>query len=135
MSRTIPEISDERLEELAARIKPVIKTEKGYKNIKPVDLRSTAFTWDPQPWGCTRTRLVEVGSCTSYHNWGYYGLFKPSIAEVLVAIPEELLDVVEFFCLDTSSVQQEGEPLLHKPDQFNRGGYHRAMVTLLRSPE
>lgn len=127
--RTIPKISDERLAELCERIKPIMKTEEGFRRIEDVDPRKVAFTWDPKPVGDVLL-LAELGTCTSYHNCGYYGFFKPSIAEVLVAIPEEQLEKVDFFWLDKASVQVTGEPLLHKPDEHNEDGYHRAVVTL-----
>ena len=132
--RTIPEISDEVLKELAAKIKPVVKTEKGYKAIKPVDLKRIAFTWDPKTVGCTMTRLAEVGKITTYHNWAYYGFFKPSIAEVLAFVTPELVAKADFFWLDSSRTQEVGQPFLHMADLRNIDGYHRAEVTLLSKP-
>lgn len=101
MSR-IPEISNERLAQLHARIKPVVRgarTTKGAVRhdgghlyyIKDVDFRGVAFTWDP-----TLTEpaegLRDLARIETTHTCGYYGFFKPSIAEVLAQIPVEFLD-------------------------------------------
>ena len=101
MSR-IPEISNERLAELHARIKPVVrgaKTTKGVVRhdegdlyyIQDVDLRGESFIWDP-----TLTELAEglneFARIETAHTCGYYGIFKPSIAEVLAQIPVAFLD-------------------------------------------
>ena len=122
MSR-IPKISDERLHELHARIKPVVRgaaTKKGAVRhgggdlyfIQDVDLRGIAFTWDPvltQP----AEGLKELARIETYHTCGYYGFFKPSIAEVLAQIPSKYLDhCVAYECgvgsLDTSNIVDGG---------------------------
>lgn len=105
---TIPEIADTVLEALAGQMKPVVRFVKGEGGrlithdegelywIKPVDLRQTAFTWDPKP---TRraTGLVKLRDIITCHTYGYHGFFKPSIAEVIAQIPLEVLpDVVAF---------------------------------------
>lgn len=105
---TIPEIADTVLEALAMQMKPAVRFVKGEGGrlithdegelywIKPVDLRRTAFTWDPKP---TRraTGLVKLRDITTCHTYGYHGFFKPSIAEVIAQIPLEILpDVVAF---------------------------------------
>lgn len=88
----IPPITDARLKELAKRIKPVVRTSKGELfYIKPCDLRGAAFTWGPVH---TRkaTALVKHATITTLHTFGFYGFFKPSVAEVLAQIPEKLLE-------------------------------------------
>ncbi len=87
----IPEISDERLHELHVRIKPVVRKSGDLFYIEDVDLRDIAFTWNPK----TTTKsggLKELARIQTYHTCGYYGFFKPSIAEVLAQIPQEHLD-------------------------------------------
>src|SRR6185295_13661391 len=112
----IPEVSEERIHELAQRIKPVVRMARvktSYRhhsdgsmsvihrrhkrgkwrtwpngklfNLKSVDLFDIAYTWDPQP---TRppekaTGLHPLCEITTYHTYGYHGMFKPSIAEVI----------------------------------------------------
>jgi len=131
--RTIPEITDERLAELAATIKPVIQYADGrYKEMAPVDLKTIAFTWDPKPkWQFAR-QMEVVAVVETFHDWGYCGLFKPSLAEVYACIQGLDLEGVTHFWLDRGSIQKQGEPFLHRPDEKNPDGYHRADVHLLR---
>lgn len=95
-STLIPEISNERLEQLAQRIKPVIRFAQGLKGkfqsskgtphyITPTDLRTQSFMWSAKPTA-RATKLIEVDTIATYHTYGYAGFFKPSIAEVLAAI-------------------------------------------------
>jgi len=104
----IPEISDERLTELYKRIKPVVTFRRKVKRlrqhqvgelyfIKDVNPRNVAFTWDPKPLQRVDNQLVLIGAIPTYHTWGYYGFFKPSIAEVIAQIPDVFLDEVVAF--------------------------------------
>ena len=93
----IPKITDERLCELSSRIEAVVRDDKGVlRHIEPCDLRYVAFTWDPK---LTRkaANLVEVATIRTLHAYGYYGFFKPSIAEVIAQIPGELIERVAAF--------------------------------------
>lgn len=91
------EISDEKLSSLLARIKPVFDfPNKGKCYIKPVDPRKVSYIWDPTPDGSAKG-LKSLCDIDTYHAFGYYGLFKPSIAEVLAQIPEDKLDQVVAF--------------------------------------
>ena len=104
----IPQVPRERIEELAMRIKPVIRFTRGWSfgegqskrgdlyYIKPVDLFGIAYTWSPKR-GKKAKGLVPLCEITTYHRWGHYVLFKPSIAEVLAQIPKEHLDAVVAF--------------------------------------
>lgn len=101
----IPQISNERLEELVRKIKPVVRmakvtTSRGSRMegdcegdlyfIEDVDPRKIAFTWSPKP-----TRMAEEVNPNPYktivtiHGYGAPVFFKPSIAEVLAQISEE----------------------------------------------
>ncbi len=111
-SDLVPEISDELLQKLAQRIKPVIRFAQGAKekfksskgvlhHITPADLRTQSFMWSAKP--TTRaTKLVEVETIATYHTYGYAGFFKPSIAEVLAAIQNhpEIESIVAFEITD-----------------------------------
>jgi len=111
-SSTTPDVSEKLLKELLAskrelsnnelaglmrKIRPVVRDENGRCfYIKPVDPREIAFTWDPvlagRASGITRTETIYT-----LHRFGYHGLFKPSIAEVLSMVPQNLLDKVVAF--------------------------------------
>jgi len=104
----IPKISDEDLNNLMKRMKPVVTKSGEQHYIKKVDPRTVAYTWDPKT---TRKAegLVELTDINTYHSYGYYGFFKPSISEVLAQIPDEYMaDCVAFETLKDSA-QIDGE--------------------------
>lgn len=83
------------------------------------------------PWNSKRVKeanLVEVTRITTYHTWGYYGFFKPSVAEVLQQIPDDLLSKVEYFLVlgpdDATALNEQRDAI----DQ----GFHRATTILYR---
>jgi len=92
----IPKITDEKLQELLLRIRPVLSFGGKLSYIKSVDPRHIAFLWDPKPDGEAED-LVILRSIRTYHDYGHPSLFKPSIAEVLAQIPEDILDKVVAF--------------------------------------
>lgn len=100
-------ISDGRLSELAGRIRPVVRFAEGRTGlfmseegwlyfIEPVDPRRQAFTWDPTPTekAPPMETLTEI---MTYHEYGAPSFFKPSVAEVLVCIPNRYIDLVTAF--------------------------------------
>lgn len=108
---SMPDISDEQLQELLTRkrkltsnqisnmlasIKPVVRCPSGLRFIEDVDPHGVSFLWDPQLRE-PADRLKKIGVIHTLHGFGYYGFFKPSIAEVLSMIPEDLLDRVGAF--------------------------------------
>lgn len=137
-TRTIPEITDERIAELVSRLPPVVREHsadpfaapRGYVPIEIPDFRKVAFTWNPTLLPET-LQLVTCGTATTYHNWGASVLFKPSLAEVYACIDGQIPDEAEFFCLSLDS-DPDGTGPLHKPDLINRSGYHRAQAVFLR---
>lgn len=75
--------------------------------------------------------LELIRTVETYHDYAYYGFFKPDLAEVMAfvtSVPE--LDEVAYFWLDSSRLNEQ--PFLHKPDEKNINGYHRADVHLYR---
>lgn len=123
----IPEVSKERIRELAERIKPVVQfVRNGRCYIKPVDLFGIAYTWNPKSAG-KATGLKPLCDITTYHTYGYYGMFKPSIAEVLAQIPAEHLDkVVAFEIVDSPKDADD----LNRQSKAINAGYHVATTRL-----
>lgn len=111
--------SDEEVQKLNDVIKPG-KTSIAYKKLyfdadKPVDLGDEgmprdqkqvegsylgyikrvsslyeqAFNWNPS-FLCKTPKLVKIAKVQTYHTYGYPGFVKPTIAEVLVQLPEDL---------------------------------------------
>lgn len=101
----IPAISDEALEALHARIKPVKHRDNVLRHLNQVDLRRQSFLFDPA-WGDrVREPLFEHARIETYHETGYGALFKPSVAEVLAQIPPHLHKEVDYFeTLDEDTV-------------------------------
>jgi len=96
MSEHVPKITDERLAELLARIRPVHRFDGELCYIKPVDPRRIAFTWDPKK-DMRADGLVALQYVMTCHDYGHPSLFKPSVAEVLAQIPEDIVDEVVAF--------------------------------------
>jgi hypothetical protein len=97
MKNKIPEISDKELKRLAKRIKPLVRFElddwsstKPKKDedgepirahtgvrwwalfdIKSVDLRNIAYTWEPRPTGKPRHNISCFDIIRTYHRCGH----------------------------------------------------------------
>jgi hypothetical protein len=93
---SVPRITNERLAELLVRIRPVCQFEGRLHYIRPVDPRRIAFLWDPQSDGMA-DNLVALECVMTRHDYGHPSLFKPTIAEVLAQIPEDVVDRVVAF--------------------------------------
>lgn len=125
---SIPEIEFDKLQELAARIRPIFRNKhdqnKPYYMVLP-DLCRAAFTWDPKPESRV-TGLKKLVSINTLHTYGYYGFFKPSIEEVIAQIPEDLLDkVVAFETFGPDDVHD-----LNKQIEAVNAGFHLAETVL-----
>jgi hypothetical protein len=116
----IPKLTKCELLSRAFRIKPMVEDGDGTLHfIKPCDLESIAFTWNPVRIEEARglTSLCEI---TTIHSYAAPVLFKPDLAEVLAQIPSDLLARVTAFTT-----------VPHDDRQFTDGGeYHRAVTTL-----
>lgn len=122
----IPKISNRTLKELYKQMKPVVRFGLFGKKLEPddrgelyyikdPDLRGEAFTWDPEATK-KATGLKKLEDIVTYHSYGYYGFFKPSIAEVVAQIPKKYLSKVAAF--ETST------------DASIDGDYHATTTTL-----
>lgn len=122
----IPEVPKKVIRKRAKRIKPVYEFDGKKRFIKKVKLFSTAFTWDPKPRKKAR-KLVALQDITTYHTWAFYGFFKPTIAEVLAQIPEDVLDKVVAFEI---VMKPETADDLNKDKEALNAGYHVATTRL-----
>ena len=128
----IPPISDEKIAELSLRIKPLVrsKDDDSLYFIKDVDARKIAFSWSPELTEKADS-LKAIGAIATLHAWGYYGVFKPGIAEVLAQIPAGYLDEVVAFEVagpkDAEDLNREKEAL--------DAGFHVARTTLYAKAE
>ena len=121
----IPYISDQKIDILLNRIKPlvsfeldddlelkldrhkkpIVSSDGGLFYIAPVHPRSESFIWDPQPMGKQLMSLKCFDVIRTYHECGALSIFKPSMAEVLAQIPNDLLDRTLGFEIVSDSVE------------------------------
>lgn len=131
----IPTLTDARLDELVARIKPVVEFDGVKRYIQPCHPRNVAYLWDPKP-ADKAPAFKRVAEIQTLHTYGYIGFFKPSIAEVLSQIPEQLVDQVIAFELHTTMIEVMffGWPQhvndLNAESEASNAGYHVAYATL-----
>ena len=100
-----PIITEERLEELMTRFKPLYRKE-GKKKLWTMEiphLRRMAFTWCPVLLEKLKS-YTPVKTIQTRHECGYYGFFKPSIAEVLAHVVDDGTDWGNGFFIEMDSV-------------------------------
>lgn len=71
------------------------------------------------------SRLETVDDFLCLHTWGYYGLFKPSIAEVLSQAPESVIEQANTFEIIESPETRED---VFKYKEFIDNGFHLSKV-------
>jgi hypothetical protein len=110
-------ISDERLAELMLRFTPLYRAEgeQDVWKIEIPDLRNTAFTWSPKL--TEKVNFEPIRAEFTSHGCGYYGFFKPSIAEVLSHVEDNGNDWGNAFVIAMESV-----------DVYGCGGGHQAVT-------
>lgn len=55
------------------------------------DIFGQSCIWDDPVKGKEAFIKEEIGRFNATHTYGYYGMFKPSLGEIVEAIPEDLL--------------------------------------------
>lgn len=89
-------VDREHVLECATRIKPLIeKSGRPYHCVADCDHFDASYPWVAKT--TVPADLVEVAKIWTLHGYGYYGFFKPSVAEVIVQIPPDLLSKTDFF--------------------------------------
>jgi len=124
MEIKIPKISDEKLEELSKRIRPAKEENGELFYYKSCDLRNESFSWAEKD--CKAKGLKEFASLPTLHTYAYYGFFKPSVAEVLAQLPEDVLDKVIAFKV----IGPETASDLNKHKEELNAGFHVAETIL-----
>ncbi len=127
----IPEIDDKRLKELYHLLKPIVTiNEMKYllREFTLQELRNQSYIWnrhedkrdiiDPN-------KLETVDDFLCLHTWGYYGLFKPSIAEVLSQAPESVIEQANTFEIIESPETRED---VFKYKEVIDNGFHLSKV-------
>lgn len=126
----IPDLSEMELQSRLEKIRPVVRFGKMLYYIKPGDPKNSSFLMHPTADEMA-ILLRPVEKITTYHEHGHRrnGHFKPSVAEVLAAIPNNLVDVVVAFEV-LGPVCTAEEAARHKA-AFN-DGLHVATTQLYR---
>lgn len=127
---SIPELSPERLQELVKRIRPIVRFDDKPCFIKPVDPSKVAYTWSPKKFKSIPASIEVFRTIRTLHTYGYYGMFKPSIAEVLAQIPLEDLNAVVAFEIVKSP---ETATDLNLEREALNAGFHVAETALYRN--
>ena len=133
MSLKIPKLTNTELEALYEKIRPLVRGKDGNAYpIERVDLRKVSFTWDPKLLKEPITALHSLGEFRCLHTYGYYGLFKPSIDEVLSQIPANLVDAATYFEI----VKQPGNQAdLGEEQEALNAGFHVSTVRVYSKPK
>lgn len=125
----IPDVPRERLIKLFKTIKPTKEySGDGLHYITGVDIFNNEFLWYPVK-GDKAFKLKDLGTIKTYHripDQGHFE-FKPSIAEVLSQIPEEVESIVTAFRVIPDSYKKM--PVLLELEAL-KNGYHIAETVL-----
>lgn len=133
----IPEMEQAEIVKWYQNISPIV-----IHNDKPCYLRrlsdkeisNTAYTWlnNKNDFGkeVDYTKLEELCVLNMLHTFGYYGFFKPTVAEVIRQIPKELLSEVVAF--EMISNPNDADDLSKFQDALN-AGFHVSTVRLYKT--
>lgn len=122
-------LDDEKLEELNERIIPLIGEKTCEDKFVLYDIKWTSYLWDEERFvkKVDMSRLQSIAKVEMLHKYSYYGLFKPSIAEVLSQIPEEYVDkTVAFKIIDRPMSSSD----FGKHQKTFNDGFHTSIVEL-----
>lgn len=131
-------ITKEEIIERYSHIKPVIRKDDGLcwlRKFSDKELFDISYIWDDNSEKLVeKDEIIPIPSkdFRCLHKYGYHGLFKPSIAEVLTQISPEILDsVVAFEIIDSPETADD----FYK-DEFTttafESGYHVSTVRLYK---
>lgn len=127
----IPEIDDKRLKELYQLLKPIVTIDEMKYLLREFtlqELRNQSYIWnrhEDKRDVVDPNKLETVDDFLCLHTWGYYGLFKPSIAEVLSQAPENVIEQANTFEIIESPVTRED---VFKYKEVIDNGFHLSKV-------
>ena len=127
----IPEIDDKRLKELYQLLKPIVTIDEMKYLLREFtlqELRNQSYIWnrhEDKRDVVDPNKLETVDDFLCLHTWGYYGLFKPSIAEVLSQAPENVIEQANTFEIIESPETRED---VFKYKEVIDNGFHLSKV-------
>lgn len=112
--KLIHEISDELAVEMKNHLVPMFKSNQDIFetiDISDVDIKNSAYTWVDAPRRIIGKFVPFFGTkIMTFHEWAYYGFFKPSLYEVFCGIYwafQENWKVYKYFWLDSEKMNIE----------------------------
>ena len=127
----IPEIDDKRLKESYQLLKPIVTIDEMKYLLREFtlqELRNQSYIWNRHEDKrdiVDSSRLETVDDFLCLHTFGYYGLFKPSIAEVLSQAPESVIEQANTFEIIESPETRED---VFKYKEVIDNGFHLSKV-------
>lgn len=127
----IPEIDDKRLKELYQLLKPIVTIDEMKYLLREFtlqELRNQSYIWNRHENKrdiVDSSRLETVDDFLCLHTFGYYGLFKPSIAEVLSQAPESVIEQANTFeIIESPEIRED----VFKYKEVIDNGFHLSKV-------
>ena len=127
----IPKIDDNRLVELYRMLKPIVTIDEIKYLLKEFtleQLRNQSYIWncdEDKRDVIDPNKLEPIEDFLCLHTCGYYGLFKPSIAEVLSQIPEKTISEANTFEIIEAPETRED---LFRYTELIDNGFHLSKV-------
>ena len=130
----LPYLTDDELLARYRRIKPIVSIDELYYYLKRYNvsmMRNQSYLWNADK--DIRSQVDMTGAETiaefpCYPPYGYVGLFKPSIAEVLQQFPDDVLNEANAFYM-TSSPETIFD--LNMQSEIVNAGCHKSTVKAL----
>lgn len=138
MNMHIDYLDDNELRARYARIKPLVEIDGVIYTLREFttdELSGMAYTWhkhEDKREIIPEEDLESVDDIVCLHTWTYYGMFKPSVHEVLAQIPEVYLDKIDYFQIVEAPKTRHD---VFKYPQIIDAGYHASTVRLYKKKE
>ena len=130
----LPHLTDDELLARYKRIKPIVYYQELYYFLKRYSaemMRNESYIWNIKKDIRAQVDMTDVKTIAEfpcYHTYGWYGLFKPSIAEVLQQFPDDALEEANAFYM-TSTPANEYD--LGLQSEIVKAGCHRSTIKAL----
>lgn len=125
----VPPIADFEIQQMLETMSPVksVGTNRYRKIVDVGDARNVSYIWDAKLDGPTMMfDPMNTIKIITFHEWSYYGFFKPSLAETLACIRKSVVswEHIRYFCIDSENMGPE----------HIIGNYHWAYCYLFGEP-
>lgn len=130
----LPHLTDDELLARYRRIKPIVSYQELYYYLKRYNvdmMRNQSYIWNLEKDIRNQVDMTDaktIAEFPCYHTYGWYGFFKPSIAEVLQQFPDDYLEEANAFYM-TSSPENDFD--LNLQSEIVNAGCHCSTVKAL----